>query len=136
MKEGLRTRRIAEYNRPGNKVSGIMDPEAGNLGFWQDRAKSNSKIAPRARGGEMRLPSTGGDVRLRDTASAPIGFDSHPYPNAKSGSYGGTFGESVKASGRGGVTSGKSGADPRATAKADLNSKNESSYARGIRRSE
>jgi hypothetical protein len=131
---GIRESRIKRYGRPSEWASGIANPEAKNLPEWSARASDNSKIAPRARSGEMRLPSTGGDVKLRDTSAPPVGFGSAPY-EAKSG-YGAVFAEGVKASGRGKVVSGKSGADPRATAKADLNSKNESDYARGIRRSE
>jgi hypothetical protein len=130
---GLREKRIASYNKPQEWVCGLSNPEAKDLPYWEKRAETNSKIAPRARGGEMRLPPSP-NVSLRDTASPPIGFGSAPY-EAKSG-YGAVFAEGVKASGRGKVVTGKSGADPRATAKADLNSKNESSYARGIRRSE
>lgn len=41
------------------------------LRFWADRAERNSAIAPRARSGEMRLPDTGGKVRLQSTAAPP-----------------------------------------------------------------
>jgi hypothetical protein len=42
-----------------------------NIDYWADRAATNSKLAPRAKGGEIDLPSTGKRIVLRDTASAP-----------------------------------------------------------------
>jgi len=134
----LRMERIKDYSQPGKWVSGIANQE--EISYWSKRAEGNSKIAPRARSGEMRLPNTGGDVRLRDTASEPVGFQGNPYPNAKGGSgYGSSYMESVRNSGRGKVVSGNvkgSGSDALlGKAKADKNSTGESPYMKNVRRS-
>jgi hypothetical protein len=43
--------------------------DQANIDYWSDRATENSKIAPRASDGEMRLPST--KVTARDTGMQP-----------------------------------------------------------------
>ncbi len=66
---------MSRYSRLENEYSDPMrgphgagrDPK--NIQYWQDRASVNSQIAPRAKGGEMRLPNT--NVTVRDTAMRP-----------------------------------------------------------------
>lgn len=47
-----------------DRLKHVLDGPSGasrdpaNLKYWSDRAEANSKIAPRARSGEMRLPDT------------------------------------------------------------------------------
>jgi hypothetical protein len=101
--KGLRQQRCEDYAQPGKWVSGIANQE--EISYWSKRAEGNSKIAPRATNKD-NLKGTGGDVRLRDTASAPIGFGSNPFPDAKGSGYGSSYMESVRNSGRGKVVSG------------------------------
>jgi hypothetical protein len=60
------------------RLKGYANPQKGphgagrdqeNLDYWSDRAKENSKIAPRASDGEMKLPAT--RVTARDTEMKP-----------------------------------------------------------------
>jgi hypothetical protein len=69
-----------EYSNPTRGPSGIGSDKK-NLAYFSDRASENSKIAPRARGGEVRLPDTGGKPSLPDTNHKHAGND--PYPAAK-----------------------------------------------------
>ena len=80
---GIREKRIERYNRPQDWISGIANPAAKNLPGWSKRAEDNSQIAPRAKGGKMDLPSTGGNVKLRTTSSPPKGAGDDPYKRAK-----------------------------------------------------
>ena len=61
------------------RLKGYADPTRGphgagrdqeNLRYWQDRAKENSELAPRASDGPMRLPST--KVNARDSEMKPF----------------------------------------------------------------
>ena len=60
--------RLKEYADPLHGPHGSASWEP-NIRYWQDRATENSKIAPRAKSGEMKLPST--KVRTRDTSMRP-----------------------------------------------------------------
>jgi hypothetical protein len=65
------SRRLKQYSRPTDKSwwhGEHYDP--ANIERWQARATENSKIAPRARDGEIELPST--NVRTRDTSMRPL----------------------------------------------------------------
>jgi hypothetical protein len=64
--------RLKEYARPNRRANwnGAASDQK-NIDRWSDRAADNSKIAPRASDGEMKLPATGKQVELRDTSSAP-----------------------------------------------------------------
>ena|SRR5258708_29066355 len=62
--------RLKEYSNPMRGQPGAGRDEK-NLEYWADRAKENSRLAPRASDGEMKLPSTGKRTDLRDTAAAP-----------------------------------------------------------------
>lgn len=42
-----------------------------NIDYWANRASENSAVAPRAKGGGMKLPSTGGDMKIHDTSAKP-----------------------------------------------------------------
>ena len=65
-----RLERLREYANPGHGPHGEAYSKE-NLNFWSDRASENSKIAPRAKSGEMRLPSTGKRMGTRDTDMKP-----------------------------------------------------------------
>ena len=60
--------RLREYADPTRGPRGPGRDQA-NIDAWSARAKENSKIAPRASDGEMKLPST--KVNQRDTAMRP-----------------------------------------------------------------
>jgi hypothetical protein len=65
-----RIQRLKEYARPASKDwwhGEHYDP--ANIKRWADRAIENSKIAPRAKVGEIDLPST--KVKVRDTSMKP-----------------------------------------------------------------
>jgi len=64
-----RLERLKEYARQAGPAGEAYSKE--NLNYWSDRATSNSKIAPRAKGGEMNLPSTGKRMATRDTDMKP-----------------------------------------------------------------
>jgi hypothetical protein len=130
MKQGIREKRIADYEKPSRWPSGIANQE--NIAAMGHRASLNSQVATRAKGGTMRLPDTGGDMDLRDTASAPLNFGTDPYPRAKAPNY--SFRSEPYKAGAGKAKSG--GTDPRAAAKADLNHNPAvTSYQKGVRRS-
>ncbi|WP_315775103.1 MULTISPECIES: hypothetical protein [unclassified Bradyrhizobium] len=58
--------------------------ERSNLQEWSDIASEHSQTATRAKDGAVKLPSTGGQPKLRSTSSPPRGFDgSDPYKRAK-----------------------------------------------------
>jgi hypothetical protein len=59
--------RLKQYDRPA-KWNGESTEK--NIDKWSERASANSKIAPRAKDGEIDLPST--KVRTRDTAQKPF----------------------------------------------------------------
>jgi hypothetical protein len=64
--------RLKQYEKPlraGNWQGSSRDES--NISRWSNRATAESKIAPRARGGEMKLPSTGKQTELRDTSMSP-----------------------------------------------------------------
>jgi hypothetical protein len=65
-----RSSRLKEYAKPNRRENwnGAARDQA-NIDRWSDRATDNSKIAPRASDGEMKLPST--KMNLRDTAMVP-----------------------------------------------------------------
>ena len=63
-----RQSRLREYADPARGPHGCGRDQA-NIDAWSARAKENSKIAPRASDGEMRLSSTKMDSR--DTGSKP-----------------------------------------------------------------
>ena len=64
--------RLKEYAKPTREANwqGAGRDQA-NIDRWSQRATEESKIAPRASGGEMKLPSTGRKVETRDTAMSP-----------------------------------------------------------------
>jgi hypothetical protein len=64
--------RLREYEKPLRKENwqGAGRDQA-NIDRWSDRATDNSKIAPRASGGEVKLPDTGKQTALRDTGMSP-----------------------------------------------------------------
>jgi hypothetical protein len=65
-----RLERLKEYANPRRREN--WDGEScdkANLDRWSERAIENSKLAPRARGGEIKLPDT--DVSLHNTAAKP-----------------------------------------------------------------
>lgn len=68
-----RIERLKEYANPSRREN--WDGEScdkANLDRWSKRASENSKVAPRARGGEIKLPDTDSDeVSLHDTAAKP-----------------------------------------------------------------
>jgi hypothetical protein len=61
--------RLKEYATPKGPFGASRDQK--NLDYWADRATENSKIAPRAKGGKMMLPDTGGDIVMRPTTMKP-----------------------------------------------------------------
>jgi hypothetical protein len=63
--------RLKEYQKPNRKGNwnGAASDQA-NIDRWSARASENSKIAPRASDGEMKLPSTG-KMDVRDTGMGP-----------------------------------------------------------------
>jgi hypothetical protein len=66
-----RQKRIEEYSRPASEVwwDGRSNEKA--IERWQGRAKENSKLAPRAKGGgSVELPTTG-NVDLHSTHVRP-----------------------------------------------------------------
>jgi hypothetical protein len=65
----MTVKRLKEYAHPTKGPHGAASSKE-NLDCWADRAKSNSKIAPRASDGEMKLPSTG-KMDVRDTGMGP-----------------------------------------------------------------
>ncbi|MCP3382858.1 hypothetical protein NLM31_21050 [Bradyrhizobium sp. CCGUVB4N] len=104
--------RLREYSRPTRREN--WDGEScdkANLDRWSQRATENSKVAPRARGGAMRLPDTDSDGRGgKITAGAESGV-----------------GRLQKAA--------HADKDARAAAKADTNhASSESDYLASIRR--
>jgi hypothetical protein len=65
---GTFTDRLKGYANPQKGPHGAGRDQA-NIDYWSDRATENSKIAPRASDGPMRLTSTKQDVR--DTGMRP-----------------------------------------------------------------
>jgi hypothetical protein len=67
-----RLERLREYARPTRRENwqGAGRDQA-NIDRWSDRASDNSKIAPRASGGEVKVPNTGKQTALRDTSMSP-----------------------------------------------------------------
>ena len=64
-----RAKRLKGYANPSRREN--WDGEScdkANLDRWSARAAENSKVAPRARGGAMKLPDTG-KMSRHDTAS-------------------------------------------------------------------
>jgi hypothetical protein len=66
----VKSRIIKEYS-PSTGPSGVSTAKA--LRYWSDRATANSDQSKRARGGDMRLPDTGGAIKLHSTSDAPRG---------------------------------------------------------------
>jgi hypothetical protein len=66
-----RVERCKEYANPRRRENWDGESTAANISRWSERAADNSKIAPRAKGGEIKLPDTGGDAALHDTAAKP-----------------------------------------------------------------
>ncbi len=89
-----RQSRLKEYANPSRREN--WDGEScdkANIDRWSARAEANSKLAPRARGGEIKLPDTGGDVDLHDTAAKPrrdAGVDARTKAKADLNSDGGS----------------------------------------------
>lgn len=65
--------RCKEYANPRRRENWDGESTAANISRWSDRAAENSKVAPRAKGGEIKLPDTGGDAALHDTVAKPRG---------------------------------------------------------------
>jgi hypothetical protein len=66
-----RDSRLREYANPvrrGNWNGAASDK--ANLDRWSERASENSKVAPRAKGGAMKLPDTD-KMDVHSTADAP-----------------------------------------------------------------
>lgn len=88
-----RVERCKEYANPRRRANWDGESTAANISRWSDRAAENSKVAPRARGGEMRLTETGGDVALHDTGGAPrkdAGVDARMVAKADTNTDGGS----------------------------------------------
>jgi hypothetical protein len=62
--------RLKEYSNPMRGQPGAGRDEK-NLEYWADRAKENSRLAPRSIDKPIELPSTGKKQDLRSTASKP-----------------------------------------------------------------
>src|SRR4051812_45417570 len=60
--------RLKEYANPRHRPQGASRDQK-NVDAWADRAAANSKLAPRATDGPIRLPSA--MVNIRNTAMAP-----------------------------------------------------------------
>ncbi|WP_426418477.1 hypothetical protein [Bradyrhizobium genosp. A] len=75
--------RLREYANPSRRENwdGESNDKA-NLDRWSKRASENSKLAPRAKGGEIKLPDTGSDVSLHDTEAKPRGGDARAVAKA------------------------------------------------------
>jgi hypothetical protein len=71
-----RTTRIREYADPGHSPWRGQNTQQ-NLDHWAARATENSRLAPRAKSGEVKLPSTG-EVRTHSTSGTRSG-DVHAY---------------------------------------------------------
>jgi hypothetical protein len=65
-------KRLKEYANPEHGMQGATHGQASRLQPWSQRATENSAVAPRASDGKMKLPSTGGKVKTRDTSMSPI----------------------------------------------------------------
>jgi hypothetical protein len=65
-----RISRLREYSNPTKGQPGAGRDQK-NLDYWAGRATENSKLAPRASKGEMKLPDTGKSMESRSTKSAP-----------------------------------------------------------------
>jgi hypothetical protein len=63
-----RIERLKEYSRPLDGPHG-QSSHKGNIDYWSERASANSQIAPRAKDGPMKLPST--KVNVRDSSMKP-----------------------------------------------------------------
>ncbi|MET4372554.1 hypothetical protein ABIA99_005263 [Bradyrhizobium sp. LB12.1] len=62
-----RVERVKQLGNPSSRENWCgAGRDKANIERWIKRADDNSKVAPRARGGEMKLPNTG-DVTLHDT---------------------------------------------------------------------
>ncbi|RXH15224.1 hypothetical protein [Bradyrhizobium guangzhouense] len=89
-----RADRLKEYANPRRREN--WDGEScdkANLDRWSDRAEANSKVALRARCGEIKLCDTGGDVSLHDTEAKPrrdAGVDARMSAKADSNTDGGS----------------------------------------------
>lgn len=57
-----------EYS-PTAGPSGLSTKQA--LRYWSNRASANSDQSTRARGGEIRLPDSGGAIKLHSTSDKP-----------------------------------------------------------------
>jgi hypothetical protein len=65
--KNIRQSRVEDYAKmKGPKGAGRTEK---NLDYWSDRASKNSKVAPRASDGQMKLPST--KVNVRDSSMKP-----------------------------------------------------------------
>jgi hypothetical protein len=64
--------RLREYSKPTRSANwnGASRDQA-DIDRWSERATENSKLAPRASKGEMKLPDTGKSMEMRSTKSAP-----------------------------------------------------------------
>jgi hypothetical protein len=65
-----RQSRLEEYADPNSGWHGCSR-DGKYIERWIERASANSQIAPRARDGEVKLPSTGKKMELRDTEMRP-----------------------------------------------------------------
>lgn len=111
-----RNSRLRQYANPSRR--GNWDGESSdkaNLDRWSDRASENSKPAPRARSGPMKLPDTG-KMNLGSTSDAA------------------SNGGKITAGAESGVGRLQKAADVRGAAKADKNFAGEVSYMAGVRR--
>lgn len=51
---------MSRQDRLKNITDGPSGSSRDSLKYWSDRAEANSKVAPRAKGGEVKLPDTDG----------------------------------------------------------------------------
>jgi hypothetical protein len=65
-----RQKRIEEYSKPASDVWWDGRSNEPAIERWQGRASENSKLAPRAKSGEVRLPTTG-EMSLHSTHVRP-----------------------------------------------------------------
>jgi hypothetical protein len=77
-----RQSRIRDYATPSSKVwwDGRSNKEA--IDRFAERARENSKLAPRALSGEVRLPETG-NLNLHNTEKRPTGDGNDARARAK-----------------------------------------------------
>jgi len=62
--------RLNEYKRPGSSKLRGGGRDQKVIDAWSQRATANSQIAPRAKGGDIKMPAQKA-MQIRDSAAAP-----------------------------------------------------------------